>query len=167
MIIDSLCVSTAGFFSIPLAPETPLVWEELDTNLCVDSDAGHQAATEATFGGAAHIVRLETTINRVTGVPMELRAAVGVYDEMTERYSIYTSAGGGVVRQRDEVAAVLGVATAAVRVVSGDIGKISVSATTPILNWLWSRGRPGEWGARLNGRASAATRSLPISMAAT
>jgi hypothetical protein len=44
---------------------------------------------------------------------MELRAAVGVYDEAVARYMVYTSAGGGVVRQRDDIAAVLGVPAAA------------------------------------------------------
>jgi hypothetical protein len=52
---------------------------------------------------------------------MELRALVGVY-EAADRCTVYTSAGGGVVRQRDDIAAVLGVPAAAVRVVSGDVG---------------------------------------------
>src|SRR5215475_13567105 len=63
-----------------LAPEAPLVWEEHGANLCLDSETGDQEATDAAFARATHIVRLETAINRVTGVPMELRAAVGVYD---------------------------------------------------------------------------------------
>jgi carbon-monoxide dehydrogenase large subunit len=53
---------------------------------------------------------------------MELRAVAGVYDEAAARYTVYTSAGGGVVRQRGDIAAVLGVPSAAVRVVSGDVG---------------------------------------------
>ena len=105
-----------------LAPGAPLVWEEHLSNLSVDSEAGDKAATELAFAQAAHVVRLETAINRVTGAPMELRAAVGVYDETAARYTVYTSAGGGVVRQRDDIAAVLGVPTPAVRVVSGDVG---------------------------------------------
>jgi carbon-monoxide dehydrogenase large subunit len=105
-----------------LAPAAPLVWGEHGTNLCVDSGTGDKATTELAFAEAAHVVRLETAINRVTGVPMELRAAVGVYDETAARYAVYTSAGGGVVRQRDDIAAVLGVPGAAVRVVSGDVG---------------------------------------------
>ena len=60
--------------------KTPLVPEEHGANLCVDSEAGDQEATAAAFARAAHVVRLETAINRVTGVPVELRAAVGVYD---------------------------------------------------------------------------------------
>ncbi len=105
-----------------LAPGAPIVWEEHGTNLCVDSETGDKAATELAFAEAAHVVRLETGINRVTGVPMELRAAVGVYDEAAARYTVYTSAGGGVVRQRDDIAAVLCEPAAAVRVISGDVG---------------------------------------------
>src|SRR5215472_12758828 len=105
-----------------LVSAAPLVWEEHGTNLCVDSETGDKAATELAFARAAHVVRLETPINRVTGVPMELRAAVGVYDGTEARYTVYTSAGGGVVRQRDDIAAVLGVPAATVRVVSGNVG---------------------------------------------
>jgi carbon-monoxide dehydrogenase large subunit len=63
--------------------------------LCVDSEAGE--VTDAAFAHAAYIVRLTTAINRVTGVPMELREAVGVYDEDAARYTVYTGAGDGVV----------------------------------------------------------------------
>ena len=35
---------------------------------------------------------------------------------------MYTSAGGGVIRQRDDIAGALGVAKEAVRIVSGDVG---------------------------------------------
>ena len=36
---------------------------------------------------------------------MELRAAVGTYDAAALQYTLYTSAGGGVVRQRCQVVA--------------------------------------------------------------
>jgi carbon-monoxide dehydrogenase large subunit len=134
-----------------MAPEAPLVWEEHGANLCVDSEAGDQEATDAAFARAAHVVRLETAINRVTGVPMELRAAVGVYDPSAPRYTVYTSAGGGVVRQRDDIAAVLGVPPAAVRVVSGDVGgnfgiRNSTYPEFALVAWAARRvGRPVKW----------------------
>src|SRR5215469_3015307 len=59
-----------------LAPGAPLVWEGHGANLCIDSEVGDKAATDLAFARAAYVVRLETTINRVTGVPMELRAAL-------------------------------------------------------------------------------------------
>jgi aerobic carbon-monoxide dehydrogenase large subunit len=105
-----------------LTPGAPVVWEEHGANLCVDSEAGNREATDFAFARAAHIVRLKTAINRVTGVPMELRAAAGVYDGAAALYTVYTSAGGGVARQRDDIAAVLDMPTTAVRVVSGDVG---------------------------------------------
>jgi aerobic carbon-monoxide dehydrogenase large subunit len=134
-----------------LAPGAPLVWEEHGANLCVDSEAGDKAATDAAFARAAHVVRLETTINRVTGVPMELRAALGVYDAAASQYTVYTSAGGGVVRQRDDIAAVLGVPPAMVRVVSGDVGgnfgiRNSTCPEFALVAWAARRvGRPVKW----------------------
>jgi aerobic carbon-monoxide dehydrogenase large subunit len=134
-----------------LIPQAPLLWEEHGANLSVDSEAGDQAATELAFAQAAHVVRLETAINRVTGVPMELRAAVGAYDEAMARYTVYTSAGGGVVRQRDDIAAVLGVPAAAVRVVSGDVGgnfgiRNNTYPELALVAWAARRiGRPVKW----------------------
>jgi hypothetical protein len=106
---------------------------------------------ERAFAQAAHVVGLETAINRVTGVPMELRAAVGVYDETLARYTVYTSAGGGVVRQRDDIAAVLRVPAAAVRVISGDVGgnfgiRNNTYPELALVAWAARRiGRPVKW----------------------
>ena len=105
-----------------LRPEAPLVWSQHGSNLCVDSEAGQREAADAAFVRAAHVVKLETTINRVTGVPMELRAALGSYDAAADNFTVYTSAGGGVIRQRDDIAGSLGVPKETVRVISGDVG---------------------------------------------
>jgi carbon-monoxide dehydrogenase large subunit len=134
-----------------LALGAPLAWEEHGRNLCVDSETGDKAATELAFAEAAHVVRLQTAINRVTGVPMELRAAVGVYDEAVARYMVYTSAGGGVVRQRYDIAAVLSVPAAAVRVISGDVGgnfgiRNNTYPELALVAWAARRvGRPVKW----------------------
>jgi carbon-monoxide dehydrogenase large subunit len=91
-----------------LAPGAPLVWAQHGSNLCVDTGAGDQQRTDAAFAQAAHVVKLRTTINRVTGVPMELRAVLGSYDPATDKFTVHTSAGGGVIRQRDDIAGALG-----------------------------------------------------------
>ena len=70
---------------------------------------------------AAHVTRLDTWINRVTGVPMEPRAAVGIYDPASGRYTLYAGS-GGIVRQKRELAAILGVPIESVRVVAREIG---------------------------------------------
>src|ERR1700730_13018801 len=92
-----------------LLPGAPPVWEQHGSNLCIDSEVGDQEGAEGAFTRAAHVVRLGNTVNRVTGVPMELRAAVGAYDEATAQFTVYTSAGGGVIRQRDDIAGALAV----------------------------------------------------------
>ncbi|MGH8679891.1 MAG: xanthine dehydrogenase family protein molybdopterin-binding subunit, partial [Burkholderiales bacterium] len=97
------------------------VWEEIASNVCVDCDAGDAAATDAAFRRAAHVVRLETTINRVTGVPLEPRAALAAYDEASGRYTVH-AASGGVQRHRSELAGALGVPESAVRMVTRDLG---------------------------------------------
>src|SRR5262249_55377148 len=59
------------------APGAPLLYEGSPSNVCVDTRAGDSSAADATFSRAAHVVRLETWVQRVTGVPLEPRAAGG------------------------------------------------------------------------------------------
>ena len=51
--------------------------------MAVETAAGDAAAADAAFARAAHVVTLDSRINRVTGVPMEPRAAVGDFDAAT------------------------------------------------------------------------------------
>lgn len=102
-------------------PDAYPVWEELPDNILVDSIFGDVAATDAAFARARHVVSMKTHIGRVTGVPLELRAALGSFDAATGRYTLYAG-GGGAVRQKRELAGVLGVPPEAVRVQSYDIG---------------------------------------------
>ena len=52
--------------------------------------------------------KLDTWVQRVTGVPLDARAAVGVYDPATKKYTLHAGS-GGVVRQKAELAKILGV----------------------------------------------------------
>ena len=60
-------------------------------------------------------------IDRVTGAPMEPRAAVAHFDRDSDRYTIYAGS-GGAVRQKRELAEVLGVDPERIRVLSYDVG---------------------------------------------
>jgi carbon-monoxide dehydrogenase large subunit len=131
-------------------PGAPLLWSELGSNLCVDSVAGDAAAAAAAFADAAHTVRLDTWVPRVTGVPMEPRAALGVYDEVSGRYTLYAGS-GGVVRHKADLAEILGVPEAAVRVVAEDVGgnfgtRNSFYPEFALVAWAAKRlGRPVKW----------------------
>ena len=132
------------------AARAPRVWDETASNVCVDSEAGDAAAIDAAFARAAHVVRLETCVNRVTGVPLEPRAAVAVYDEASGRYTLYAGSGGSQ-RQRGDLAVVLGVPESAVRVVAHDVGgnygtRNSFYPEFGLVAWAARRlGRPVKW----------------------
>jgi aerobic carbon-monoxide dehydrogenase large subunit len=103
-----------------VAHDAPRLYDDLP-NIMIDAEVGDAKATDAAFARAAHVTRLDTWVNRVTGVPMEPRAAVGVYDPATERYTLYAGS-GGIVRQKKEIAAILSVPFESVRVVAHEIG---------------------------------------------
>jgi carbon-monoxide dehydrogenase large subunit len=101
------------------ASGVPLLWGK--PNVVVDALVGDGAATEAAFARAAYVARLETHVQRVTGVPMEPRTALGEYDPASGRYTLYAP-GGGVGRPKRDVAQMLCVDEARVRVVAEDVG---------------------------------------------
>ena len=134
------------------ADSAPRVWDEMRSNICVDAEVGDFAAAEAAFRRAAHIVRIDTAVNRVTGVPLELRAALGAYDEASGRYSAYVTS-GGVQRYRADLAVTLGVPESAVRVVARDVGgnygtRNYLYPEIPLVAWAARRlRRPVKWRA--------------------
>jgi carbon-monoxide dehydrogenase large subunit len=100
----------------------PAVWDEVPANVCVDCAFGSEpAALEAAFARAAHVVTHEFHVGRVTGLPLEPRAALGAFDAASGRYVLYAGS-GGAFRQRREIAEALGLDPARLRVVSPDVG---------------------------------------------
>ena len=104
-----------------MAAGAPALWDEAPNNVCVDTSFGDAAATDQAFARAAHVVSRKFHIGRVTGVPLEPRAALGAYDAATGRYTLYAGS-GGAVRQKRELATVLGIAPESLRVLSYDVG---------------------------------------------
>jgi len=133
-----------------LAPDAPRVWRET-SNACLDCSAGDpEDEVQAAFARAAHVVRLQTALNRVTAVPMEPRAALASYDRASGRYTVYATT-GGVQRHRTEIAAALGAPEEAVRVVTGDLGgnygaRNNSYPEFTLVAWAAKRvGRPVKW----------------------
>ena len=130
--------------------DAPQLWDEASSNVCIDAEVGDAAATAAAFAYAAHVVKLDTWIQRVTGVPLEPRAAIGSYDAASGRTTLYAGS-GGVVRQKHELAGVLGVPPDRVRVVSGDVGgnfgtRNAFYPEFALVAWASRRiGRPVKW----------------------
>jgi len=104
-----------------LAPGAPAVWDEAPDNVLVDTVFGDRAATERGFARADRVVRMKFNIGRCTAVAIEPRAALGAYDPAGSRYTLYAGS-GGAVRQKSDLAAVLGIEPGRLRVLTCDVG---------------------------------------------
>jgi carbon-monoxide dehydrogenase large subunit len=86
---------------------------------------------------------------------MEPRAAIGVYDAESGRYTLYAGS-GGIVRQKRELAAILGVPDESVRVIAREIGgnfgtRNSFFPEFALVAWGSRRiGRPVKWTCERN-----------------
>jgi carbon-monoxide dehydrogenase large subunit len=129
---------------------SPRVWDDCPDNIGFVELLGDKAATDAAFARAAHVVKHDFTINRVTAVTMEPRGAVGDYNTPDGRYTIYTP----IQRPhpaRTELSRVLNAPESKIRIVTGDTGG-SFGMKSPIFNetplvLLASKitGRPVKW----------------------
>jgi aerobic carbon-monoxide dehydrogenase large subunit len=129
----------------------PMLWDEAPGNLCVDIEAGDAEATAAAFARAAHVVRLTTWVQRVTGVPMEPRTAIADYDAAQGHYTLYSGSGRGVAKARLDLARALGVSAENVRVLCEEMGgnfgtRNFFYPEWTLLAWAARRvGRPIKW----------------------
>lgn len=104
-----------------MKPGTPAVWDQVRDNILVDARFGNAAETDRILANAPHVVSMAFHIDRVTGAPLEPRVTVARYDKDHDRYTIHAGS-GGAVRQKRELAEVLGVDPEKIRVLSYDVG---------------------------------------------
>ncbi len=68
----------------------PEVWPDAPRNLAFEWECGDQAATEAAFAEAAHVVKLRVVNNRVVLSALETRGAVASYDGEAGKFTLTT-----------------------------------------------------------------------------
>src|SRR5262249_24046349 len=102
-------------------PGAAFVWEDRRDNVAIEGEVGDKAKTDTAFAKPKPVVKFATWINRVTGTPMEPRAALGFIDEKG-RYTIWAGTGGGMIRERQVLAGALGVPVEQCRAMCGDMG---------------------------------------------
>lgn len=147
---DAAELIAIDYRSLPPVTHAPLAWNEGASNICIDAQLGDEAVTNAAFAAAAHVVRFDTWVQRVAGVPMEPRAAIGVYDSAAAKYTLHAGA-GGAVRPRNDLAAVLNVPQTSVRMVMHDVGgnfgtRGAFNPEFALVVWAARRlGRPVKW----------------------
>jgi aerobic carbon-monoxide dehydrogenase large subunit len=132
-------------------PGAPSLWDEAPDNLCIDIEAGDAEAAAAAFARAAHVVRLDTWVQRVTGVPLEPRTTIADYDRASGHYTLYSGTGRGVAKARLDLARALGVPADDVRVLCEEMGgnfgtRNFFYPEWTLLAWAARRiGRPVKW----------------------
>jgi len=149
--VDYEPLPAVAYASDAIKQRAPALWDEAPGNLCVDIEAGDAEATAAAFARAAHVVRLETWVQRVTGVPLEPRTAIADYDAEQGLYTLYSGSGRGVAKARLDLARALNVAADEMRVrceeMGGNFGTRNFFYPEwALLAWAARRlGRPIKW----------------------
>jgi carbon-monoxide dehydrogenase large subunit len=129
----------------------PAIWSERANNISLEAEVGDKAKTDAAFARAAHVTRLETWIKRISGNPMEPRVAIGDFDATSGVYTIWAGSGGGMIKERQQLAGVLGVPLEKCRAMCKDMGGNFGTRNTffpeyGVLPWAAKRvGRPIKW----------------------
>ena len=135
-----------------LKPGAAVVHDEAPGNLCYDWQIGDKVAVDAAFAGAARVVRLDLTNNRLVPNAMEPRAAIGECD-VAGNYTLYTTSQNPHVIRLLMGAFVLHIPEHQLRVVAPDVGggfgsKIYHYAEEALVTWAAGKlKRPVKWTA--------------------
>lgn len=105
--------------ALSLEPGGAAIHPEAAGNLAFDYGIGREVETAAALAASAHVVRLEVIHNRVIVNPLEPRGAWAEWQEGRLHLAVN---GQGVWTQKRELARMLGLDEAAVRVTNPDVG---------------------------------------------
>jgi carbon-monoxide dehydrogenase large subunit len=129
----------------------PQVWDEAAGNVCFDFHLGDAAATDAEIAAAAHVVSIDLVNNRIAPNAIEPRAANGNFDDVEDRYTLYTTSQNPHLTRLLLGAFTLKVPEHKLRVVAPDVGggfgsKIFHYAEELLVLWASKRvGHPVKW----------------------
>ena len=104
-----------------LDPASPLIFEELGSNLAGAPTANTYGDVDGAFAAADRIVRTGLHQHRHQNVPMETRGGLFSYDLATEELLVWI-AGQGVALVQSTLAARTGIPIEKIRVRTGDVG---------------------------------------------
>ena len=131
-------------------PGAPLIHEQAPGNVALDYHYGDSAEVAAAFARAAHITRLDLVNSRVVVNAMEPRAAVGVFEPASGRFTLYAPS-QGVFGLRAAMAEILQVEPQQVRILTGHVGGSFGMKAAPfpeyvcVLHAARALGRPVKW----------------------
>jgi aerobic carbon-monoxide dehydrogenase large subunit len=131
-------------------PGAPLLHEEAPGNIALDYHFGDSEQVAAAFAKAAHVTRLELVNSRVVVNAMEPRAAIGVHDGASGRFTLHAPS-QGVFGLRGNMADILKVEPKQLRILTGHVGGSFGMKSAPfpeyvcVLHAARALGRPVKW----------------------
>ncbi len=131
-------------------PGAPLIHEQAPGNVALDYHYGDSAEVAAAFAKAAHVTRLDLVNSRVVVNAMEPRAAVGVHEPASGRFTLYAPS-QGAFGLRANMAEILQVEPKQVRILTGHVGGSFGMKAAPfpeyvcVLHAARALGRPVKW----------------------
>jgi len=129
----------------------PALWAEAPDNESFFFEAGDRAATDAAFDNAAHVASVDYVISRVAAAPMEPRNALGVYEPVSGRYTLWAGLQQPHMVKGQLARNFLKVDQNKIRVIAPDVGggfgiKGIGNVEPAIVLWAAKRvGRPVKW----------------------
>ena len=102
-------------------PGAPQLYDDVPGNLACDYRYGDAGKVAAAFASAAHIAKLSLRNTRVVVAALEPRAALCAYEAASGRFTL-TAPGQGVWSMKNQLAEILGVAPAKVRMLTWHVG---------------------------------------------
>lgn len=132
------------------ADGAPQLWDDIPNNICLDFEKGDEAAVDAIFAKADHVVSLDMHANRVAAAPIEPRGALAEWDAETGTGVLYNTS-QNIHANRDQVAKILGIEPAKLRHVAYDVGggfgvKNGIYPEHVLVVWAAMKvGRPVKW----------------------
>ncbi len=136
-----------------IAPEGHRVWPQAEGNLCFRIERGERGAVDRVLAGARHRVMLVSRYPRIAGNALEPRAAIGSYDAIMRRYTLYACT-QAAHRVKELIAGhILHIPVTDLRVVAFDVGGGFGTKGGPFpeeVLVLWAArkiGRPVKWTA--------------------
>ncbi len=105
-----------------LKPGAPALWEDCPDNIAWVYEAGDRSATDAAVARAAHVVKQELYINRVTNAAIEAHGCIGHHDPHAQRTTLYGGIAWGHTARRLFASEIFNIPEHQFRVVAGDIG---------------------------------------------
>jgi carbon-monoxide dehydrogenase large subunit len=123
IIIDYEVLSAVTDASKAVLPGAPLVHDDVPNNICFDWEIGNpQAEVDEAMASAHHITSLDFVNQRLSPNAMEPRSYIGQYDNVYDKYTLYTSTQNPHLIRLLMCAFVLGLPEHKVRVVGPDVG---------------------------------------------